>query len=133
MGPTPDDMTVAVVAQVIGTQPIVHEETLANFIERRELKSSDALSEAAIKMATVPETAEVFQNPGGLGPLHSCDERGLDDSDDAPDRRREMKAIFENHIAPRIAEQYTAHTATQRVYVNMFEAETSPLFATGDG
>ena len=132
LGPTPDDMTVAVVAQVIGTQPIVHEETLANFIERRELKSSDALSEAAIKMATVPETAEVFQNPAGWAPCIRVMKEGSTILM-MPGPPREMKAIFENHIAPRIAEQYTAHTATQRIYVNMFEAETSPLLQQAMG
>ena len=126
LGPTPDDMTVEVVAKVIETQPIVHEETLTNFIERRELKSRDELSEAAAKMATVPETAEVFQNPAGWAP---CIRVTKDRSTILmmPGPPREMKAIFENYVAPRIAEQYGTHTATQRVYVNMFEAETSPL------
>ena len=126
LGPTPDDMTVEVAAKVIGTQPIVHEETLANFIERRQLNSRDELSEAATKMATVPETAEVFQNPAGWAP---CIRVTKDRSTILmmPGPPREMKAIFEKYVAPQITEQYTAHTATQRVYVNMFEAETSPL------
>ena len=44
-----------------------------------------------------------------------------------PGPPREMKSIFETYIAPLISERYSAKTATLRVYVNMFEAEVSPL------
>ena len=44
-----------------------------------------------------------------------------------PGPPREMKSIFDTYIAPLIAERYSAKTATLRVYVNMFEAEVSPL------
>ena len=38
-----------------------------------------------------------------------------------------MKAIFETHLQPLIAERYRAEIITARVHVNMFEAEVSPL------
>ena len=44
-----------------------------------------------------------------------------------PGPPREMKAIFETHIQPLIAERYRAEIITARVYVSMFEAEVSPL------
>ena len=44
-----------------------------------------------------------------------------------PGPPREMKAIFETHIQPLIAERYRAEIITVRVYVSMFEAEVSPL------
>ena len=37
LGPTPDDMTVQIVAKILGVQPVIHEETLTSFMERREL------------------------------------------------------------------------------------------------
>ena len=73
LGPTPDDMTVAVVAALIGTQSVVSEETLANFRERRGMSENDPLNEALTKMATVPETATVFQNPAGWAPCVSVE------------------------------------------------------------
>ncbi len=126
LGPTPDDMTVEIVANIIGTRQVVHEETMAAFIERRQLKSSDELSTAAIKMATVPETAEVFQNPAGWAPCISVikDESTICMMPGPP---REMKAIFDAHVAPLIAKRYSAKIATLRVHVSMFEAEVSPL------
>jgi nicotinamide-nucleotide amidase len=126
LGPTPDDMTVEVVAKIIGTQPIVHEETMQNFMERRQLKNRSELSEAATKMATVPETAEVFQNPVGWAPCIRVT-KGQSSILLMPGPPREMKAIFETYIVPLIAERYSAKTATLRVHVNMFEAAVSPL------
>ncbi|MCZ6676642.1 MAG: competence/damage-inducible protein A [Candidatus Poribacteria bacterium] len=126
LGPTPDDMTVEVVAKIIGKQPIVHEETLTSFIKRRQLTSRDDVNPAMVKMATVPETAEVFQNPVGWAP---CISVTTDESTILmmPGPPREMKGIFETHIVPLIAERYSAKTATLRVYVSMFESEVSPI------
>jgi molybdenum cofactor synthesis domain-containing protein len=126
LGPTPDDITVDVVAKIIGDQPIVHEATLGSFMEKRELASRDDLTPAMVKMATVPRTAEVFQNPVGWAP---CIRVTSNQSTILmmPGPPREMKGIFETCIAPLITERYSAKTATSRVYVNMFEAEVSPL------
>ena len=126
LGPTPDDMTVQIVAKIIGVEPVVHEETLTSFMERRGLTNRDEATDAMVNMATVPETAEVFQNPVGWAPCVSVTK----DSSSIllmPGPPREMKSIFEAYIAPLIAQRYSAKTATLRVYVNMFEAEVSPL------
>jgi len=126
LGPTPDDMTVQIVAKILGVQPVIHEETLTSFMERRELTNRDDVTDAMVNMATVPETAEVFQNPVGWAP---CVHVTKDSSSILlmPGPPREMKSIFEAYIAPLIAERYSAKIATLRVYVNMFEAEVSPL------
>ena len=126
LGPTPDDMTVAVVAKLIGMQPVVSEETTAEFRERRQMPENEVLNEALIKMATVPETATVLQNPAGWAPCISV-VRKQSTLMLMPGPPREMKAVFETHIQPLIAERYRAEIATARVYVSMFEAETSPL------
>ena len=126
LGPTPDDMTVAVVASLIGTKPVVSEETLADFRRRREMSENDPLSEALTKMATVPETAAVLQNPAGWAPCISVEYQNTTLMM-MPGPPREMKAIFETYIQPLIAERYRAEITTSRVYVSMFEAEVSPL------
>ena len=126
LGPTPDDMTVEVVASLTGTKPVVCEETVAEFRKRREMSANDALSEALTKMATVPETATALQNPAGWAPCISV-EHHASTFMMMPGPPREMKAIFETHIQPLIAERYRAEITTARVYVSMFEAEVSPL------
>ena len=126
LGPTPDDMTVEIVASLTGTKTVVSEETIAEFRKRREMSENDALSEALTKMATVPETAVVLQNPAGWAPCISVEHKGSTFMM-MPGPPREMKAIFETHIQPLIADRYRTEITTARVYVSMFEAEVSPL------
>ncbi len=126
LGPTPDDMTVSVVASLIGRKPVVSEETLAEFRKRREMSENDPLNDALIKMATVPDTAEVLQNPAGWAPCISVQHKQSTIMM-MPGPPREMKAIFEAHIQPLIIERYRAEISTARVFVSMFEAEVSPL------
>ncbi len=126
LGPTPDDMTVAVVASLIGTKPVVSEETLADFRKRREMSENDPLNEALTKMAMIPESATALQNPAGWAPCISVEYQDTTLMM-MPGPPREMKAIFETYIQPLIAERYRAEITTARVYVSMFEAEVSPL------
>ena len=126
LGPTPDDMTVAVVASLIGTKPVVSEETIADFRKRREMSENDPLNEALTKMAMIPESATAWQNPAGWAPCISVEYQNTTLMM-MPGPPREMKAIFETYIQPLIAERYRAEITTARVYVSMFEAEVSPL------
>ena len=126
LGPTPDDMTVEVVAALIGTKLVVSEETLAEFRKRRGMSENDPLNAALTKMATVPATAVVLQNPAGWAPCISVTHK-TSTIMMMPGPPREMKAVFETHIQPLIAERYRSEVTTARVYVNMFEAEVSPL------
>ena len=126
LGPTPDDMTVAVVASLIGTELGVSEETIAEFRKRRKMSENDPLNEALMKMATVPETAVVLQNPVGWAPCISVTHE-TSTIMMMPGPPREMKAVFETHVQPLIAERYRSAVTTARVYVTMFEAEVSPL------
>ena len=83
LGPTPDDMTVEVVASLTGTKPVVSEATVAEYRKRREMSENDVLSEALTKMATVPETATVLQNPAGWAPCISVEHEASHTYDDA--------------------------------------------------
>lgn len=132
LGPTPDDMTVEVVARIIGKQTIVHEETLTCFMEKRQLTSRDDVTPAMIKMATVPEIADVFQNPVGWAPCIRVTQDGSTILM-MPGPPREMKAIFESYIRPLVTEHYSGTAATLRVYVNMSESEVSPLLQQAMG
>ena len=126
LGPTPDDMTVEVIASLLGTQLVVSEETVTEFRRRREIPENGVINAALMKMATVPETAFVLQNPAGWAPCISIAHK-TSTFMMMPGPPREMKAVFETHIQPLIAERYRSEITTARVYVNMFEAEVSPL------
>lgn len=126
LGPTPDDMTVEVIASLIGTKVVVSDETIAEYRKRREMSDDDPINEALTKMATMPETAQVLQNPAGWAPCISV-EYQQSTIMMMPGPPREMKAIFETHIQPLIVQRYQAEISTARVHVNMFEAEVSPL------
>ncbi|RKU31378.1 hypothetical protein C6497_02470 [Candidatus Poribacteria bacterium] len=126
LGPTPDDMTVAVIASLIGTKPIVSNETVAEYKKRREMPEDDILNEALTKMATIPETAQVYQNPAGWAPCISVEYK-MSTIMMMPGPPREMKAIFDAYIQPLIIDRYRDEISTARVYVSMFEAEVSPL------
>ena len=126
LGPTPDDMTVEVIVSLIGTKSVMSEETVAEYRKRREMSENDAVSEALMKMAIVPETAVVLQNPAGWAPCISVAHKASTFMM-MPGPPREMKAVFETHIQPLIAERYRSEIITARVHVSMFEAEVSPL------
>ena len=126
LGPTPDDMTVSVIASLIGKKTIVSNETVAEYKKRRDMSDDDILSDALTKMATIPESAEVYQNPAGWAPCISVDYK-QSTIIMMPGPPSEMKAIFDTYIQPLIVERYRDEIRTARVYVSMFEAEVSPL------
>ena len=126
LGPTPDDMTVSVISSLIGTKPIVSKETVAEYKKRREMSEDDILSDALTKMATIPESAKVYQNPAGWAPGISVEYKQSTIMM-MPGPPSEMKAVFDTHIQPLIIERYRDEISTARVYVSMFEAEVSPL------
>ncbi len=126
LGPTPDDMTVAVVAALTGREIVVSAETVADFRRRRNMSADEPLNYALTKMAMMPEGATVLQNPQGWAPCVQVEHKNSTIML-MPGPPREMKAVFETHIQPLIAERYRAAITTSRVRVNMFEAELSPL------
>lgn len=126
LGPTPDDMTVEVVAALTGQGTAVSEETVAEFRKRREMSDSEPLNDALMKMATVPETATVLQNPEGWAPCISI-AHGTATIMMMPGPPKEMKAVFEAHVQPLIAERYRSEVTTARVYADMLEAAVSPI------
>ena len=126
LGPTPDDMTVEMIAEMMGKDVIVDQATIQSYMERRQLRDRSEVSEALIKMATVPETATVFQNPVGWAPCISVVVK-QSTLMMMPGPPREMQAVFEAYIAPIISERFSAAGASVRVYVDSHESGVSPL------
>ena len=128
LGPTPDDLTVQALAALMGVQPVVHEPTLDAYVQRRNLSGRGELNDALLRMATVPEGAQVYQNPAGWAPCVSVT-RDTTTFFALPGPPHEMQAVFTMYVVPFFTTTYPAHAASLRVAVNMYESELAPLFA----
>ncbi|MBM3262474.1 MAG: competence/damage-inducible protein A [candidate division Zixibacteria bacterium] len=126
LGPTPDDMTVEALARLAGVDPVLDEATLEDFMRRRNLTTREEATPPMLKMATVPEGAEVFHNPVGWAP---CIKLVKDEVTFfvLPGPPREMEALFNGYVAEFISASVQTRSAALRVIVNMFESEVSPL------
>ena len=77
-------------------------------------------------MATVPEDAEVIQNPAGWAP---CIKVVVDGATilSLPGPPKEMMALFSHYVEKTISDSHGTKIASARFVVNMFESEVSPL------
>lgn len=126
MGPTEDDLTVEAVAHLLDLPLVLHEATVERFVQRRNLSGRADLSPGALKMATVPEGADVGQNPVGSAPtLHL--RSGSTDVFILPGPPKEMIGCFEEHVWPALERRASRRTFTVRVAVEMHESEVAPL------
>ena len=126
MGPTEDDLTVASVAELLGVGLVVDEPTAERFVQRRNLKDRSELTAGALKMATVPEGAEVGQNPVGSAPAIHLRRNGTD-LFILPGPPKEMVGTFDAHVMPVLAQKAYRRTCNLRVAVSMHESEVAPL------
>ncbi len=67
LGPTPDDLTVAAIADFFGA-PLVMDDTSAEAIQRYFIARNHPISHGTLKQALRPETAQVLANPQGTAP-----------------------------------------------------------------
>ena len=126
LGPTPDDMTAQIVAELTGQELIIDEETVQNYMERRQLTDRSEVSDSLLEMATVPARAKIYQNSVGWAPLVWV-EHQLSTILMLPGPPREMRSVFEDHVASLISERYSRLGASVRVAVNLPESRVSPL------
>ncbi|EEB74349.1 molybdopterin-binding protein [Thermococcus sp. AM4] len=107
LGPTHDDVTMLAVAEALGKRLVLCEECLERireFYERlhREGYIDDpGLNEARRKMAYLPEGAEPLENGEGAAP-GAYIEHGGTKIFVLPGMPREMKAMLENEVLPRL-------------------------------
>ncbi|MHB0876306.1 MAG: competence/damage-inducible protein A [Anaerolineae bacterium] len=126
MGPTEDDLTVGCVAELLGVGLVPDEATVEVFVKRRNLSDRSQLSAGALKMATVPEGAEVGENPVGAAPCVHL-KSGCTDIFVLPGPPKEMVGTFDMHVMPALALRAQRRTCTVRVAVTMHESEVAPL------
>jgi nicotinamide-nucleotide amidase len=100
LGPTSDDVTAKAVAAALGVG-LMRDNASLEAIRRRFEKAGRVMSPSNEKQADFPEGAEVLPNPVGTAPgfgvrMGDCALYFL------PGVPREMEALFEQHVAPRI-------------------------------
>ena len=111
-------------AQLVGCKTVLHEPTLERYLQRRGLARREDATPNLIKMATIPEVAEVFPNPAGWAPSLRVP------FGDAtllilPGPPQEVMPRFTLHVGPYIAAQMPGKTASIRVAVTLPESELS--------
>lgn len=114
LGPTSDDLTRDIVAEVVGQKLVLHQPTL-DAIERRYAKRNLPLPDLVKTQARVPEEAEVFPNETGTAPgfyLNYQDKHLFI----LPGPPSELKPMFENHALQRL-KNLTQHSVKRECVI----------------
>ncbi len=112
LGPTDDDRTVDVVARLAGVEPVIDPEHRRR-MEERFAKRGFTATPNNLRQVRVPSGAEVLANRAGLAPGFRV-ALGAAEIYCTPGVPREMKRIFEDEIAPRLAALLDGAPATAR-------------------
>ena len=108
LGPTSDDFTRDVVAELLGRQ-LVRDEAVAAAIAERIRKRNIQLPESIYVQALVPVGAQVLPNRNGTAPGLALDHEGrlvlL-----LPGPPRELKPMFEEYVRPVLEQHFGAQT-----------------------
>src|SRR5262249_45963979 len=100
LGPTDDDRTVDVVSALAGVAP-VQDQAHFDKMQRRFAERGFRLTPNNLRQVRVPGGAEVLPNKPGLAPGVGV-AVGAAGIYSMPGVPREMKSIFEEHVAPRV-------------------------------
>ena len=125
LGPTPDDLTVASVAELLGVGTYMDREVVADYLRRRGI-TEEELTPALKAMATVPEGSTVYPSPAGWAPLTRAELDGCT-LFLLPGPPSEVQAIFARYLADYFGGEQGHRSVTHRVYVDMWESEVSPM------
>ena len=133
LGPTPDDRTFAALAEALGRDLIVWEETRAR-IERRVRRMHEAglldspeLTEGNLRMARIPAgPAHVFKNKRGMAPgvMYEVSGKRLFVLPGVP---LEMKGIFTEELETEFLSEGSASTVRELRFTFAVEARFYPL------
>ena len=125
LGPTPDDLTVASVAELLGVGQVLDRAVVADYLRRRGI-TEEELTPALIAMGTVPEGTTVYPSPAGWAPLIRAELDGCTIFL-MPGPPSEVQAIFARYLADYFGGEQGHRSITERVYVDMWESEVSPM------
>lgn len=139
LGPTPDDRTFAALADALGKELVIWEETRAR-IERRVqrmhsmgLLESPDVTEGNLRMARIPAgPAHVFRNRRGMAP-GTMYEAGGKRIFVLPGVPLEMKGIFTEELEPQFLTAGLASTVRELRFTFAVEARFYPLMRELEG
>ncbi len=133
LGPTTDDRTFASVADALGRELVIWEETRAR-IERRVRRMHEAgllespeVTEGNLRMARIPaEPAHVFKNKRGMAPgvVYEAEGKKIFVLPGVP---LEMKGIFTEELEPQFLSNGSAATVRELRFTFAVEARFYPL------
>ena len=139
LGPTPDDRTFAALADALGKELVIWEETRAR-IERRVqrmhamgLLESAEVTEGNLRMARIPaEPAHVFRNRRGMAPglVYEMNGKRIFVLPGVP---LEMKGIFTEELEPEFLSAGSAATVRELRFTFAVEARFYPLMRELEG
>jgi nicotinamide-nucleotide amidase len=126
LGPTPDDLTVEVIAAIVDVEVAVDESLVLRYMESRGIEKRDDVNPGLLKMATIPKGATAHPNPAGVAP---CVEVQIGDTTlfSLPGPPREVEALFRQSVEPVVAELYSDARSMVRVVVNLPESQCGPI------
>jgi len=113
LGPTEDDITRKVTARALGRRLLLDEDLLAE-IRQRFQSFGVAMPERNSRQAMVIEEADVLPNPNGTAPGMFIDHNGTAIAL-LPGPPREMRPMFENHVAQRLASRAGSQKVVRRM------------------
>jgi nicotinamide-nucleotide amidase len=113
LGPTEDDITRKVTARALGRRLLLDENLLAE-IRQRFQSFGVSMPERNSRQAMVIEDAQVLPNPNGTAPGLFIDHNGTAIAL-LPGPPREMKPMFENHVANRLASRAGSQKVVRRM------------------
>lgn len=129
LGPTTDDLTAEVAAEVLGTQLALDDDALATM--RRKLEKAGRIVRAGhVKQAHLPIGAEILPNSVGSAPgfVLAQEERLAFFMPGVP---TEMRAMFEQHVVPRMMP--SAKNDSFRIVLHTYGAGESIVAESLDG
>ncbi len=114
LGPTEDDLTVDVVAELAGVEPVIHEPSRER-MEARFARARFRVTPNNLRQVRVPDGATVFVSPVGLAPAFEVSLSGTPVIC-AAGVPRELRAVFESEVRSRVlAVRDAAGSARQRI------------------
>jgi nicotinamide-nucleotide amidase len=133
LGPTPDDRTFAALAEALGRELVVWEDTRAR-IERRVQRMHEAglldspeVTEGNLRMARIPaDPVHVFKNRRGMAPGVAYEANGKRIFV-LPGVPMEMKGIFTEELEPQFLSEGSAASVRELRFTFAVEARFYPL------
>ncbi|HEX9363371.1 MAG TPA: competence/damage-inducible protein A [Candidatus Dormibacteraeota bacterium] len=139
LGPTPDDRTFAALAEALGKELMIWEETRARIVRRVQrmhamgLLESPEVTEGNLRMARIPAgPAHVFRNRRGMAPgtLYEVAGKRIFVLPGVP---LEMKGIFTEELEPQFLAAGSAATVRELRFTFAVEARFYPLMRELEG